>query len=125
MNIALLTLLVMLFAASGCTVMRVDSEEIATRYHFPRASTEGILYLKKVDKPHEIIGYVTVQTQRIQPIEKVIEEMKKAAALLGGDAITDIQIDATGLWKKLPPQKLLGHAYVNANFKASVVVFQP
>ena len=121
-NIFLLLVFV-LFATSACTFMKVESEDVTTKYRLPRASTEGILYLEKIDRPHEIIAYVTVQTQRIQPVERVLEQMKKEAAQLGGDAITDLQVDATGIWKKLPAQKLFGNAYIDANFKASVVIF--
>ena len=121
-NLSLLLVFVLL-ATSACTFMKVESEDVTSAYHLPRASTEGIVYLEKIDRPHEIIAYVTVQTQRIQPVERVLEQMKKEAAQLGGDALTDLQIDATGIWKKLPAQKLLGNAYIDANFKAAVVIF--
>ena len=55
-------------------------------------------------------------------IKEGIEKMKSEAAILGGEAITDIQSDATGLWKRLPAQRTIGNAYVRANFTASVVV---
>lgn len=47
--------------------------------------------------------------------------MKREAAILGGDAITDIQSDATGTWKRLPIQKTIGNAYVRSNYTAEVV----
>jgi hypothetical protein len=50
--------------------------------------------------------------------------MKREAAMLGGDAITNIQQYAGGIWKKIPPQKLLGNAYIRANFTATVVAYQ-
>ncbi len=50
--------------------------------------------------------------------------MKREAAILGADAITNIQSDATGAWKKLPAQEVVGNGYVRANFTATAIVFK-
>ena len=57
-------------------------------------------------------------------MDQIIEKLKREAAVLGADAITDIKTDSTGTWKKLPLQHVLGNAYVRANFTATAVVFK-
>lgn len=109
---------------SGCSLYHVDSRDVTTEYYPPKKSAGDVVYLEETNKTHELIGYVTVNTERRQRISEVIEKMKYEAAILGGDAITDIQTDATGQWKKLPAQKLIGNAYIRANFTAAVVVFK-
>ncbi len=51
-------------------------------------------------------------------------KLKNEAAILGGDAITDIQTDSDDLWKKVKPQKLFGNAYTRAKYTAKVVVLK-
>jgi len=122
-NKYLLTLLVVLIMP-GCSVYHVDSEDLTTDY-FPSKSTAGeVVYIESVDQPHEIIAQVTVNAERRQRISEVLTKMKREAAILGADAITNIKTDATGEWKELPVQKLLGNAYVRANFMVSAVAFK-
>jgi len=116
-------LLLIAILTSACSVYRITSEETSPKYHPPRIAT-SVTYLEKVRQSHEIIGSVTVKTERRQHMEEIIEKMKREAGTIGGNAITDIQTDATGTWKKIPPQKLLGNAYIRANFSAKVVVFK-
>ncbi len=108
---------------SSCSLYNVESEETTRNLYHPKYSISDVQYIETMTQPHEIIGYVTVNTERRNTVEQVIDKLKREAALMGGDAITDIQTDATGLWKRLPAQKLLGNAYVRVNFKAAVVVF--
>ena len=70
-------------------------------------------------------------TERRQILEDVLPKLKQEAAILGGDVITDIQTDATGawknaigVWKRMKLQKLLGNAYVRANYTARVLVLK-
>ena len=93
-------------------------------YYPSKKSASEVAYLEKITTPHDIIGYVTVNTERRQQIEDVLEKMKREAAILGADAITDIQTNASGQWKKLPGQALLGNAYIRANFTATAVIFK-
>lgn len=120
-----LVILVILTAVSaGCSMYHVTSEETTLNYYPPKDSTKGISYVEKVDKPHEVIGYVTVNSERRQKISEIIERMKRETAILGGDLMTNLQSDATGEWKRLPAQEILGNAYVRANFRATVVVLK-
>ncbi len=116
-------LILFLFFATGCSIYSVDSQNVSDDFYPSRKSAADIVYLEKVGQPHTVIATVVVNTERHQQMDNVIEKMKREAAILGGDAITDIKTDATGTWKKLPAQKLIGNAYVRANFSASIVVF--
>ena len=109
---------------SACSLYRVDSKDITTNYYPSNTSINDVVYLESIDKPHEIIGIVTVNAERRQSIDNVMDKIKREAAILGGDVITDIKTDATGYWKKLPAQKLIGNGYIRANFTAVVAVFK-
>ncbi len=109
---------------SGCSLYHVDSEDIATDYYPSKSSPNEVVYLEEIKRSFEIIGYVTVNAERRQRVGEIIEKMKREAAILGGDAITNIKSDATGQWKQLPAQELIGNGYVRANFTATAVVFK-
>ena len=117
-------LMMFVFLASGCSIISVDSKDLTEDYYPSKRSKDDVVYLEEVNRPHKIIATVTVNTERNQRVNDVIEKMKYEAAILGGDAITDLKTDAGGIWKKLPAQKLMSNAYVRANFTASVVIFQ-
>ena len=118
-------ILVFVFLVAGCSVYQIDSKpENNTAYYPPKKSPSDILYLESLDKPHEVIGTVTVTTERRQTLENIIPKMQYEAAMLGGDAITDIETDATGVWKKIKAKALLGNAYIRANYSAKVIVFK-
>ncbi len=114
----------LMFIFSACSIYHVNSEDTANDIYPSKPSADQVVYMEKIDRPHEIIGYITVNTERIQPMNEIIEQMKREAAILGADAITDIHTDASGVWKKLPAQKFLGNGYVRANYKAAAVVFK-
>lgn len=116
-------LLLIALVGSGCSVYHVDSTPNSTKYYPPKKSPEDIIYLESLDRAHEIIGTVVVTTERRQALENILPKMQYEASVLGGDAITDIQSDATGVWKKIKAQSLLGNAYIRANYSAKVVVF--
>ena len=109
---------------AGCSFYRLESENIGQEVYPPKESADAVVYVDTITRPYEVIGYVTANTERRHTKEEVIEKLKREAAILGGDAITDIQTDASGFWKKLPAQKFLSNAYVRANFRATVIVFK-
>jgi hypothetical protein len=121
-NISLL--FVVLILASGCSIYHVNSEETATEFYPSKASPNDVVYLESITDPYEVIGYVTVNTERNQRMSDVIAKMKREAAILGADAITNIKGNATGQWKKLPAQEMIGNGYVRANFTATMVVLK-
>ena len=118
--------LLLLLAAplTGCTIYQVDSRDTTKEFYAPKTDISQVQYLEKVDRPYEQIGEATVTTERRQSLEDVLPKLKQEAAILGGDAITDIQTDATGAWKKVRPHKLLGNAYIRATYTARVVIFK-
>ena len=117
-------LIMFVFLASGCSIISVDSKEMTEDIYPSKSSKDQVVYLEEVNQPHKVIATVVVNTERNQRVSDVIEKMKYEAAILGGDAITDLRTDAGGIWKKLPVQKFVSNAYVRASFTASVVVFQ-
>jgi len=117
-------LFIFTLAFSGCSIYHLNYEGTASRPYPPKSEAGEVVYLEKVDLQHTVIGHVAVNTERRHPLENIIEILKGQAAKLGGDAITDIESDATGAWKKLPAQKFIGNGYVRANYKATVVAFE-
>ncbi len=109
---------------SGCTIYQIDSKDSTEEFYPPKRSIADVQYLEQIDQPYQEIGVVTVTTERRQTLEDVLPKLKQEAAILGGDAITDIQSDATGAWKKLKPKKLLGNAYIRTSYTAKVLVFK-
>ena len=119
-----LLLISLISVTSACSIYHVNSQDTTTEYYPPKNSANDVVYLETVDRPHEVIATITVNTERIQTMDGVLEKMKREAAILGADAITDIKTDATGTWKKLPAQKVIGNAYVRENFTAAAVIFK-
>ena len=111
-------------ALSGCTVYQIDSKDTSNDFYQPKSNISDVQYLEKVDKPFEQIGEVSVTTERRQSLADALPKLKQEAAVLGGDAITDVQTDATDIWKKVKPKKLLGNAYIRATYTAKVIVFK-
>ena len=112
-----------LWVTTGCSLYQIDSKSETTKYFPPKKSTTDVVYVEKSDKPYEVIGTVIVTTERRQTLESVLPKMQYEASVMGGDAFTDIRTDATGTWKKIQPQALLGNAYIRANYSAKVIVY--
>jgi hypothetical protein len=119
----ILSLTILVLLTSSCSIYHIDSSYTTDDY-YPPASTSEVVYLESINQPHEVIGTVTVNAERRQRLNDVIEKMKREAGILGGNAITNVRTDATGLWKRLPAQHTIGNAYVRANFTASVVILE-
>lgn len=115
---------ILTLAVSGCSIYRISSEDTSSNFYASKASVNDVVYVEKISQPHENIGHVTITTERRQTLQNVIDQMKREAAILGADAITNIQSDATGTWRELPVQTLLANGYVRANFTATAVVFK-
>ena len=119
----ILSLTILVLLTSSCSLYHIDSSYTTDDY-FPPESKGEVVYLESIDQPHVVIGTVTVNAERRQRLTDVIEKMKHEAGVLGGNAITDVRSDATGLWKRLPAQHTIGNAYVRANFTATVVILE-
>ena len=107
----------------GCSLYKIDSQDTTLDFYPPKASPDKVAFLEKVDQPHEVIGIVTVDAERNRPLDEVVAKMKYEAAILGGDAITDIRRDIDeGAGKR--PEKFLSNAYIRIRYTAKVVVFK-
>ena len=107
----------------SCSLYRIQSEEVSDNFYPPKESADGVVYMEHLSRPVEVVGYITVNAERVQKLDEVIMKLKKEAAVLGADAITNVQSGATAIWKKLP-QKAFENGYVRANFTATAVVFK-
>lgn len=114
------SLIILVCLTSSCSIYHITSTSTTDDY-YPALETTEVVYLDRIDDTYTIIGTITVNAERRQRLDNVIEKMKREAAIMGGEAITDIQSNATGPWKRLPIQQTIGNAYVRANFTASVV----
>ncbi len=112
------------FFATGCTSYSLNFEDVTDTSYPAKSSPRDVAYVENIDRPFEVIGYVTVNTERRTPLKEVIERLKPQAALLGGDAITNIESDASGFWKRPGISKILGNAYIRVNYRAQVVAFK-
>jgi len=121
----LFAILFLVIFSSGCSVYSIDSKDTSQEYYAPKTSIDQVAYIEKVDdsKPYTEIGIVTVTTERRQSLEDVMPKLKQEAGMLGADAITDLQSDATAMWKSLPSQKLIGNAYIRSTYSAKAIVW--
>ncbi len=78
---------------AGCTLCRVDSKDLSSDFYPPKDSADQVVYLEKLDKPYDLIGVVKITTERLSPREDVLARMRYEAAILGADAITEIESD--------------------------------
>jgi hypothetical protein len=101
-----------IFLVSACSFYNINSEETTENFYTAKKSVDEVAYLEQVTQPHEVIGTVTTTTEKTHTREEVIEKMKREAAVIGGDAITDIQ----------PVKKC--NACIRVKYKATVVVFK-
>ena len=121
----ILLLAFFLLFTSGCSLYQIDCESTTFDYYPSKASPKDVAYLEIVNKSYDIIGHVTVNAERNQKRKEVLEKLKYEAAILGGDAITNITTNAgTGKWAKIKPKELFGNANVRTNFVADVIVFK-
>ena len=124
MKRTLYALLYLVILSSGCTVYQIDSKDTSQDYYVPKTNIDDVTYVEKVDKPYTEIATVTVTTERRRPLEEVLPKLKQEAGMLGADAITDVQGDATDLWKSLPSQKVIGNAYIRTTYTAKAIVWK-
>ncbi|MBF0485278.1 MAG: hypothetical protein HQL16_02060 [Candidatus Omnitrophica bacterium] len=110
------------FFLAGCSVYRVDSQDTTLDFYPPKESSQTVPYLEKTSKPYEVIGIVTVTADRTRPLDEVITQMRSEAAMLGGDAVTDLSSQPSAPQKK--KDDLLANAYLRLMYSAKVIVFK-
>lgn len=124
MKRTILPILLLTAFLSGCTVYQIDSKDSTLDFYPPKQTIEEVKYLETVDAPFVEIGVVTVVAERRQTFDDILPKLLQEAAILGGDAITDVQTNAGGVWKNVKIQKLLGNAYVRSHYTAKVIVLK-
>ncbi|MBF0388442.1 MAG: hypothetical protein HQL20_11455 [Candidatus Omnitrophica bacterium] len=87
------------FVLPGCSLYRIDYQDTTRDYYPPKSSKQDVVYLEKIDKPHEFVGVVVVSVENTRPLEDVLQQMRGQAALLGGDAITAVSSGPEGLMR--------------------------
>jgi len=119
------------FLLSACSIYQIESEENGSEFYPSKSSIDQVAYLETISREYEVIGQVRVNTERNQKtidgvgFEGILARLKQEAAVIGGDAITNIHTDTgTGRWAKNKPQKLFGNANIRVNYMADVVVFK-
>ena len=116
-------LLAACFILTGCSFYSIGSQDTTLDFFPPKGSPDKVVYLEKVDRPHEVIGIATVDTERNRPFGEVVAKMKYEAAILGGDAVTDVRRDF-GEDAGKRPEEFLSNAYIRIRYTAKVVVFK-
>jgi len=119
----LFSLLFLAVFSSGCTVYQIDSKDTSDDYFVPKTNIDDVAYVENTDKPYTQIAEVSVTTERRQVLTDVLPKLKQEAGNLGADAITDIESDATGFWKKYAP-KDLSNAYIRSTYTAKAIVWK-
>ena len=124
MKFKLLTFLILAIISSGCTLYQIDSKDTSQEYYTPKTAIDDVAYIEKVDKPYTEIATVTVTTERRQTLADILPKLKQEAGMLGADAITDVEGDATDFWKSLPQQKIIGNGYIRSTYTAKAIVWK-
>ena len=113
------------FCFVGCSLYQIESDSVTFgRLKSAKKSASDIQYLETVSKPHTVIGTIKVNSERNQKFEAVMEKLKTEAAMLGADAITNIQTNTgTGTWARIKPKNLMGNANIRLNYIADAIIF--
>ncbi len=109
---------------SACSIYKVNYEETSTAFYPPKKSSMDVKFIESISEPHEVLGFVTVNTERRQQLSEIIEKMKREAAALGGDAITNVTMNSKGIPKEIKGKNMLANAYIRTTFTATVVRYK-
>ena len=118
-----LKLFCIVFFISGCSFYQISSEETTSDY-YPAKSAGRILTLEKITQPNKIIGYVTVSAERSQEKEEILDQLKREAAKIGGDAITNVAAIENENLSKNKIARLFSNGHIRQKYRANVVVFE-
>lgn len=117
---------ILAFIFSACSFYNIKSQETTLDYYPPKQSKDDVAYLEKIEKPFMVIGHVTANVERHQNFNSIIDKLRTEAAILGGDAITNITTDTgKGKWAQIKPKPIFENSNVRINYNADVIVFEP
>jgi len=118
-------LLVTILACSSCSIYHIDSDQQVFMPNMDeKRNPEEIEVLETITRPHKSIGTILLNTERNEDRDSIIWRLKKEAFVMGGDAITNLKVNSTGFWEKVPFKKLTANGYIRANFTVDVVVYE-
>jgi len=92
-------LLFTLIAGTGCSVYQINAEDTSFDINLPKNAADKILYQEKIDGPYELIGVVSVTTEKAKLFEDVLPGMQQEAAALGGDVLTGVRSEPAGAFR--------------------------
>ena len=81
---------------SSCSFYNIKSQQDSTEAVVvtqQKKSFTDVEYAPDVLRPYQVIGTLRVKTERNRDWDDVIRKMKMEAAVMGGDAVTDIILD--------------------------------
>ena len=114
-----------IFFLTGCSLYHVDSQETALDSYAPKVSAEQVVYQENIERTHEVIGVVSVTADRARPLEDIIDIMKGEAAMLGGDAITEVHSGpAAPVAGHGKSSGLFANAAIRLQYSAKVIAFK-
>ena len=120
----LFSVLFLAIFSTGCSVYQINSKDMYEDYFVPKTNVDDVTYVEKTDKAYTVIAEVTVTTERRQYLTDILPKLKQEAGMLGADAITDVQSDATELWKKIGNKNILNNAYIRSTYTAKAIVWK-
>ena len=124
-RVSLFGLTFSLLTLSACSLYQVNTEMLTYDIYPAKSSINDVAYVENVSRPYILIGRITVNAERHQKMESVINRLKMEAAKLGGDAITNIRMNSgNGTWARIKPKNLFGNANIRTNFIADVIVYK-
>lgn len=111
--------------STSCSLYQVNSQDTTLDYYPPKAAVHDVTYVETPQRPYKIIGMISVNAERNQKLSEVIQKMKQEAAILGGDAITNITSKSgSEKWTEGKLKNLLQNAYIRTDFVADVIIYE-
>lgn len=108
------------FLATGCSFYQITSEETTFDSYSPKTSSTEVTYYEDIFSHHKVIGYVSVNVEKIQKKEEILSKLKEEAAKMGGDAITNIRVSHPENKNKF--FNIFKNAKIRETYTADVVV---
>mgnify|MGYP001346131973 CR=1 FL=1 len=118
-------LLITVLSCTSCSIYHINSDQqVFLEDRNANRDPQEIEVLENVSRAHKVLGTIVLNTERNEDMYSILWRMKKEAVVMGGDAITNLKVNSTGFWEKVPFKKLTANAYIRANFTVDVVAYE-
>ncbi len=118
-------LLITVLSCTSCSIYHINSDQqVFLEDRNANRDPQEIEVLENVSRAHKVLGTIVLNTERNEDMYSILWRMKKEAVVMGGDAITNLKVNATGFWEKMPFKKLTANGYIRANFTVDVVAYE-